>query len=533
MWAKLKNLFGLQHQYALPFRKKYDIDFERCYTNPWPGNLAKAQLFLQGQIQIEETIYSFAKFMNAFVLDDAVQEKHSRYIHSFTWIKDLRCVADNVSRKLVRKLIQHWIDHNPMIKKNSCVWSPYVVAKRLENWITLFDFYGASGDDVFLNDLKNSIIDQYTFLVKQLKVIDHSDHQKSSILKTLIFLNILFDEDHKKNQKLLSILENVLEQQVYPDGGHKSLDPIIHLNLLCDLIDLRSFARKYYDGKLFFVTYYINKMIPILRLFRHGDGCLTSFRNDHRQFDDEPSATFIDMVLSLSDVKGKPAIKAPDMGYERLNLRSSQLVVQTKPHHQKDDFCGTGCGILAFEWSLGKKRLIEKGDLLIQVTQKKWLHVSTEAPKVLKLNRHLKEGQVLFDADFETISTLSSLDDTSIVFHFKRQLYLGKDYDFRGSDRLLLSRDCLAAVRFVFPKGTDVTISKTHHNSQAIIKFHSSDKTPLKDNHTYHLWRFMCDQCEDISVQKNDENGQVALLLLQKVYAEKPKMIRWAFHPVV
>src|SRR3546814_15609990 len=57
----------------------------------------------------------------------------------------------------------------------------------------------------------------------------------------------------------------------------------------------------------------IERMAPMLRFFRHGDGSLALFNDSI-----EEESWAIDLVLTPADAKGRPGVSAPDTGLERL-----------------------------------------------------------------------------------------------------------------------------------------------------------------------------------------------------------------------
>ena len=520
---------------SLNIFKNKNLNLEIIYNDPWPGDQNIGSLFLQGKIFICNNYLSLNDFISNIHNPKSLEKEASLYIHSFEWIRNLRCITDNTSRKLVRNTINEWLDsdqkNNKAHKKIS--WDPIVTSKRVENWVRFFDFYGASADDTFLKYFKESIIDQIDFLNKK-KTYTKDPLHKIFILKTLIITSTLFKKNLAQLNENLKQFELELSKQIYPDGGHKSLDPCIHLYVLKDVIDIRSYIRQNFKDEPEFLTKYIRLMIPILRLFRHGDGLLSELKTEYFSFFPTPSATLVDMVLSLADIKGRPANKAPDMGYERINIKSSQVILNTKPHNGISSFVGgPGCGILNFEWSLGKFRMVNFADIVIQHEPNQWIQTSTNLknPKVLKTNKSSKSGYCFLEADFESAIPIDKYSSSSVIMNFKRQLYISNEYDFRGEERLLLSENALIGIRFVLPKNTDISSVKKGQNYQTVIKFHNdSNNTHKKGFHA--LWRFMTTPCEDLLIQKDEENNKKIILIIHSIKKDKPKVVKWAFHPI-
>src|SRR5690606_33023019 len=72
-------------------------------------------------------------------------------------------------------------------------------------------------------------------------------------------------------------LDEELVRQVLPDGGHLSRNPEAVVLLLLDLLPLRqTFAARDLAPSQALISA-IDRMMPMLRFFRHGDGALAHF----------------------------------------------------------------------------------------------------------------------------------------------------------------------------------------------------------------------------------------------------------------
>ncbi|MBP9752451.1 MAG: hypothetical protein KBD31_01390 [Proteobacteria bacterium] len=538
--SKVKSAFIRSPITAVSLKNREFI-LQKTYNAPWPGDSFIAQNFLHGRFDLGHKILSFADFMNALATPDLLDNQTLLQVHSFEWIKDLRCISDNMSRRLTRQLIDQWIEHNGQWNKNitsNAALEPHIMGCRLSNWISCFDFFGASADEDFLIRFKKTLIFQYNILSKQFKNIA-DPIQKLMALKGLIFVATLLKDETYKVSKYLECIEELCNKQILNDGGHITRDPVIHFYILRDLVDIRSLIRLFHLDDAEFLNTNIQKMVPILRLFRHGDGTLAEFLSPKQKLlplRGAPSQAYIDMVLSIADIKGRPPGKAPDMGYERINTKSGQVIINVKPQIELTErFFGPGTGILNFEWGLGKNKNIQKGDVLIQIKPNHWVQapIGKDSPQVMKIDRQLKEGKYLFEADFESVIAPHKLDKTSIIFNHQRQLYLGgEEGDLRGQDRLLLSVDCLAAVRFVFAKGIEVTSISSSNAYGAIIRIPQKDVQTIKktDKKAYQFWRLISSPVQEVYIHKDDELNQTAVLLVQNITADKPNLIKWAFH---
>ena len=544
-----KPLFFLkQYTHLLNIFKPRYKPFHYIHSSPWPGEIENVYSILRGYLIVHGTPLSITDVMRELTTSDNLNANASIYIHGFSWLKDLRSMNENAVRRIARKFILQWIEHNKKIKirhKNNSI-SVAVLGERVTNWIIFFDFFGLSADEKFLGTFYTSLHIQILLLENAIKKT--KDTSVLSIgLKGLILAYIATNALKKLNFTL-DLFINACKEQLSADGSHISADPAIHFSLLKDILDVRSALRSSALDGYEILTHIIQKMAPILRFSRLGDGKLPSYENPAYRLlanlQNPPSSLYIDMVLSIADVKGKQLMKADDMGFERLNSKTSQLFLNVVP--RKDDFeqfYGPGTGILNFEWNHAAQRIIPRGDIVIQTTQDEWLHCQkgSDVPQVLHIDRKSKNGQYLLEADFESIlkkqNTTIINDGESYVFHHHRQLFLGDDDgDFRGQDRFLLSTNALCAVRFVFSKGTSLSLINSSKVHCALIQTLEKEKNKQheefkkeKSPHKNKLWRFMCQNVEELSVHHDKKTQQSALIVLTRLQIDKPKIIKWGF----
>ena len=77
--------------------------------------------------------------------------------------------------------------------------------------------------------------------------------------------------------RLCAALIDELRTQILPDGGHVSRNPGALIELLADLLPLRQLftARNLQPPQA--INNAIDRMMPMLRFFRHGDGNFAQF----------------------------------------------------------------------------------------------------------------------------------------------------------------------------------------------------------------------------------------------------------------
>src|SRR5271169_4649494 len=94
------------------------------------------------------------------------------------------------------------------------------------------------------------------------------------------------------------------------------------MDMLRTLIDIRAALRAAQMEVPHELTAVIERMVPALKLFRHGDGGLALFNGGH-----ESSALEMDAVLTLSAARGRVLRRLPQTGYERVTAGRSLLLV--------------------------------------------------------------------------------------------------------------------------------------------------------------------------------------------------------------
>jgi uncharacterized heparinase superfamily protein len=153
--------------------------------------------------------------------------------------------------------------------------------------------------------------------------------------------------------KGLDLLRVQIAQQVLPDGGYVSRSPegLVHayryLVMVVDALaatghEVPQDIRSAHD-----------RMAPMLRFFRHGDGALALF-NGGRECDSK----MVGGLLARDEVRGQPFAFAPHSGFQRMAASRAVLMLDcgTLPKPAFSERSHAGC--LSFEFSAGGQRLI-------------------------------------------------------------------------------------------------------------------------------------------------------------------------------
>jgi len=468
-------------------------------TDPWPGDIVRGTTLLEGHFILGPHIVSF----NQLWFPKMVDAKHLTYLHSFEWLRDLRAVGDNAARRLARQLINHWIATNR--HWSSFSWQPLLLANRITHWLSLYDFFGASADTAFHESFFKSITRQVRHLQRLYPLLQTSFEQHCA-LKALIFATVTLSNDHLQLPRYLASLVTSLQAQLDENGCHVSRIPEMQLKILRDLIDLRSLLHTTSQNFPVLLHQMIEKITPAIRLLRHGDGGLASFGAPSIQ----ASPATIDMALSLSDVKGRLPPTGTTMQFIRLQrLQPKNILVFMNVGLPQSSLTDDNLTHLAFEWSIGKERVIVQSDLTFEN-----LDSFPDKDEKITWNLHQQEGHQLVEAEYKTKS-----------FTHHRQIYLAPSVaDIRGEDKLESSKAALIKLRFLPHPSVKI----------AIIRGGQSAVLQLKNGQS---WRLFVSGTTDIACESTLFHGPLytsgqALVLNAAITKKNPAIIKWAFRTV-
>ena len=180
----------------------------------------------QGQSEIGKKIISGKK--NPKLIKD---------FNKFNFLRDLKAEGSIKSRSIARSLVSNWIDerHNLLSKE----FDSQIMAERITCWSFNFSWFAESGELDLQKKILYSIALQIKYL--EIKLTETNNHlEKIIIIKgILVAKSILFD-DIINIDELLNLIDEKLEILTNVDGGHSSRSPVLQINLLRHLIEIRS-----------------------------------------------------------------------------------------------------------------------------------------------------------------------------------------------------------------------------------------------------------------------------------------------------
>ena len=259
----------------------------------------------------------------------------------------------------------------------------------------------------------------------------------------------------------MKLLKREIATQILPDGGHFQRNPTQHLLALGHLVDIRATLAAAHHDVPPELQSALERMPPLLRAWRHGDGRLALFNGGGEGVPRE-----IDTVLAQAGPRGKALSSAPHTGYYRLAAGRTLVVMDVGGPPPPEAGREAHAGPLSFEMSLGKERLVvncghaSAGDgewrnafrataahstLTVDDTNAWSILPSgalTSGPAGVTCARREEDGAIWVECLHD-----GYLNSLGLIHH--RDVYLSADGDdFRGRDRLTGKGGESFAIRF-------------------------------------------------------------------------------------
>jgi uncharacterized heparinase superfamily protein len=271
-------------------------------------------------------------------------------LHAFDWLAPLSMAGGETARAVATELIAQWLRYNRHYSEPA--WRPDVLGRRITNILVYGRFVLTNSDVLWRSKLFVSLREQARMLARLSKSTpDGLPRLEAAAAHALS--GVCLDDDRRRFVTGLERLQVEIARQILPDGGHASRSPETLLNtyrLLAMLDEALEAIGKQMPSALRSAR---DRMAPMLRFFRLGDGALATFNGGG-----EGNAKSINGVLARDEVRGQPFAFAPHSGYQRLAAGRSLLVMDCGyvPDGAFANDAHAGC--LSFEFSTGNQRLV-------------------------------------------------------------------------------------------------------------------------------------------------------------------------------
>src|SRR5262245_61671312 len=348
-WLLASRFYSLTLGYGSP------RSFFAVAPDAWPGNAAIGQRLLLGELLARGAAGAVAPES-----DDPPWHRADASplwldaLNGFSWLRDLRDCGDPAAAALAVRLIDDWTDRE--WRWSPVTWRREVLAERIVSWIRHYDWLASAADSGFAARFVFSLARQRLHLRRALRA-GLVGHEAVAALKALVFADLAFLRDGKRFEKSLehqlARLARFVKRYVAHDGVVAERAPHLQVAVLRHLLDVRAALASAERRAPAELVAAIDRMAPMVRFFRHGDGGLALFNGTW-----EGERSLIDLVLARSGSTEAAPTMALQRGFQRLAAGTSLVIADagSPPGRGMDDTAHAGT--LSFEMSAAHERLI-------------------------------------------------------------------------------------------------------------------------------------------------------------------------------
>lgn len=302
-----------------------------------------------------------------------------RELHGFSWLRHLKATDNPAARQVAQELVEDWIEIHG--KWDDLAWSHDVTSTRILAWLAQSPLVLQGSDHEFYTTFLKSLNRQVRYLRRMVGDLPPgAGRLKASIALAAATLSMSGQKRYSRSSARR--LDEELNAQILPDGGHISRSPAVIIDILTDLLPLRqAFTARGLEPTKAIMTA-IDRMMPMLRFFRHGDGAFAHFNGMGGTKSD-----LIATLLAYDDARGKPVLQAKYTGYSRMEAGSTIIIADTGPAPPMRLSDTAHAGTLSFEFSSDRQRIITNcGAPSAHLSEWRQMTRSTAAHSTLGLN---------------------------------------------------------------------------------------------------------------------------------------------------
>src|ERR1700743_2564228 len=268
----------------------------------------------------------------------------------FGWLRHLRAADTALTRANARALVHHWIS-NPTNQKRTIGRRADVLSRRVISLLSQAPLVLGDTDSKFYRKYLRGLTREIRYL--RYTMLDIPDGvPRLQVLIALCYAALCLANQAKQIRGASRKLSDELARQILPDGGHISRNPGALIELLIDLLPLRqTFAARNIAPPPALLNA-IDRMMPMLRFFRHGDGSVALFNG----MSGTPS-DLIATLLAYDDTHGAPLASMPHTGFQRLDAGQMTVIMETGPPPPANVSQDAHARCLSFVFSSGPRRL--------------------------------------------------------------------------------------------------------------------------------------------------------------------------------
>src|SRR5581483_8769350 len=277
-------------------------------------------------------------------------EEWAAELLGFGWLRHLRAAESGITRANARALVDEWITIQG--SWHPIAWRPDILARRVMSWLSQSPLLLHDADVQFYRRFLRSLSRQVRYL-RNATGDAREGLVQLRIAIALCYASLCMAGQGRHLRSATRKLTDEIERQILPDGGHVSRNPGVLVELLLDLLPLRQAFSSRNIAPPSLLLNAIDRMMPMLRFFRHGDGYFALFNGMG-----PTAASELATVSAYDDARGEPVSNAPHSGYQRLQVGELLAIMDTGTPPPLELSQEAHAGTLAFELSSGAHRIV-------------------------------------------------------------------------------------------------------------------------------------------------------------------------------
>jgi uncharacterized heparinase superfamily protein len=271
-------------------------------------------------------------------------------LYGFGWLRHLRAAGTALAQANARSLVDEFVTSKLGDRRLAC--STPVMARRLISFISQSPLILEGADHAFYQRFLRILGQGVRDLERRVRA-GALPYDRLLAAVALCYAGLCCEGLDRTLRRATRLLERELESQILADGGHASRNPRVVVDLLFELLPLRQmFASREVDTPEA-LLHAVDRMLPMVRLFRHGDGTLSHFNGMG-----VTAADHLATLLTYDDMRSQPIHHAPHSGYERVEAGRSLLVADVGACPPVPLSAEATASCLSFEFSSGQQRIV-------------------------------------------------------------------------------------------------------------------------------------------------------------------------------
>ena len=320
--------------------------------HPWdaaPRRLEEADALLRGRFRFHGVQLDVPDGVSVFDLPPPNADWQAA-LHAFDWLPALSTAGGDNARRLATNLVGQWIKRHGAYSEPA--WLAHIMAARLAALFSHGRLVISNSDMMWRSRLFVSLREQCK-LLERMSAEAPQGLPRLEAAAVLALSGLCLDDSPKRRETGLKRLDEEIERQILPDGGHVSRSPQALLEAYRLVVSVMESLSAVGEEPPHILRNAHDRMAPMLRFFRHGDGTLALFQGGA-----EGDARMIANLLARDEVRGQPFHHARHSGYQRLAAGRAICVLDCGRIAEGAFALDGHAGTNAIELSSGNNRIV-------------------------------------------------------------------------------------------------------------------------------------------------------------------------------